>query len=64
MNRDINIKEIIDFIKFKLPEESDLISKLEPINLKSRKAKLITNLLIPQMQISLVQNGNLKKILF
>ncbi|WP_027385546.1 hypothetical protein [Chryseobacterium gregarium] len=31
MNRDINIKEIIDFIRFKLPEELNLISNLEPI---------------------------------
>jgi hypothetical protein len=31
MNRDINIKEIIDFIKFNLPKESNLISNLETI---------------------------------
>lgn len=31
MNRDINIKEIIDFIKFNLPKESNLINNLEPI---------------------------------
>jgi hypothetical protein len=31
MNRNINIKQIIDFIKYKLPEESNLINNLEPI---------------------------------
>jgi hypothetical protein len=31
MNRDINIQEIIDFIKYNSPKESNLISNLETI---------------------------------